>query len=64
MLKMADQWGTKLLTPEELVAELKKFKPLPPPQDETSKHYKGTGTSTKELGCGGPSDPATPECPD
>ena len=42
ILKMAKEWDTKLLTLEELLAELKKFKPLPPPpQDEGNKPYKG-----------------------
>ncbi len=47
ILKMAEEWGTKLITPEELMAELKKYKPLPPPPQEETKsanHYKGMET--------------------
>ncbi len=29
IVKRAEEWGTKLITPEELMAELKKCKPLP-----------------------------------
>ena len=58
VLKMADEWGVKLLTLEQLMAQLKKYKPLPKPEeddedDPDKKHHKGVCVEGGREGGGG-----------
>ena len=45
---MAKEWGTKILTLEELMVELRKLKPLPPKM-KNRKHYEGRIAKGKVL---------------
>lgn len=43
LIDIAREWGTKILSPEDLMAELKRMKlhPVPEGHEKSEKHYKG-----------------------